>query len=216
MRVKILSMLILFFVGLSSAQAIINPSFSYLLPVGDWAKDRYSGGANLMLSLEFGMGKYVSFMPLEVGYGDLGRDEVLIKTIETLVPEYLRQGYDLQEIKSNIWMAGVGFRVKLTPEKLATPYIQGGYFLFRRGITLGGVPLPIIPGYTDQSNIIYNHGFGIDTGVILMPGKIISATLGVRYFFAKDAGTNEIDTDILHMPKKNAQFLLFHAGIDLL
>jgi hypothetical protein len=215
MKAKILIMLILLLAGFSSAQATINPSFSYLLPVGDWAKDRFSGGASLMFTLELRLGNYIGLFLPEVGYGNLGKDELMIKAIETMIPEYLRQGYDLQKIKSNIWMGGIGLRVKLLPDKLATPYIQGGYYLFRRGITLGSLPLPMIPGYTDQSRISYNHGFGIDSGVILMPEKLISATIGVHYFFGKGAGTNDIDTDILHMPRKNAQFLLFHAGIDL-
>lgn len=208
--------LLLILVG--SVSAIINPSFSYLMPFGDWAKDRYSGGMAMMISLEFGLGGYLALVPIDVGYCDLGRDEILIRYIQTYVPEYLLQQYgvDVNDIKSNVWILGAGIKVNFLPKKLATPYVKGGYYLFRRGVTLAGMPLPFIPGYSDQSKITYNHGFGVDFGVTLLPGKLLSATMGLRYFYAKDAGTNEIDTEVLGMPPMDAHFFLLHAGVDFL
>jgi len=208
--------LLLILVG--SVSAIINPSFSYFKPFGYWAEDRYSGGMAMMFSLEFGMGDYLAMVPIDVGYCDLGRDEILIRYIQTYVPEYLLQQYgvDVNDIKSNVWILGAGIKVNFLPKKLATPYVKGGYYFFLRGVKLAGIPMPFIPGYTDQSRINYNHGFGIDVGVTLLPGKLLSATMGLRYFYAKGAGTNEIDTEVLGMPPMDAQFFLFHAGVDFL
>lgn len=215
---SVISVLTILLFSAASAQAIINPSFSYLMPFGDWAEDRYSGGMAMMLSLEFGLGSYLALVPIDVGYCDLGRDEILIRYIQTYVPEYLLQQYgvDVNDIKSNVWILGAGIKVSFLPKKLATPYVKGGYYLFRRGVTLAGMPLPFIPGYSDQSEINYNHGFGIDVGVTLLPGKLLGATMGLRYFYAKDAGTNEIDTEVLGMPPMDAHFFLLHAGVDFL
>ncbi len=206
--------LLLILVG--SVSAIINPSFSYFKPFGYWAEDRYSGGMATMFSLEFVLVGHVALVPIEVGYCDLGKDETLIRYIQAFVPPEVLQGYDVSDVRSNMWILGGGVKVNLLPKKLATPYIMGGYYFFLRGVKLAGIPMPFIPGYTDQSRINYNHGFGIDVGVTLLPGKLLSATMGLRYFYAKGAGTNEIDTEVLGMPPMDAQFFLFHAGVDFL
>jgi len=204
------------FLGALSAQAIINPNFGYIMPMGEWAENRYDPGLAILFSTEVVFGGYLALVPVEVGYCDLGQDNGLIGFLRPY-ESYLRTlGYDINDISSNIWFFSAGVKVNILPQKLVTPYVQVGYCLFRRGVTMGGMPLPLIPGYSGQSEITFDQGFTIGGGVTLLPSNLISATAGLRFFYGKGAGTNEIDTDILGMPEMNAEFFLIHAGVDFL
>jgi hypothetical protein len=208
-RITLITITIVFLCFSSQVFSLITIGYSDVRILGDWGLNSYGGEHAYNISVDFG-GDRVSFIAPDIGFATLGPDMRLQKYLQS---ELGFLPFEVKDIKATLWYFGGGIKVNLLDNSYFTPYLQFNYYIYRKGIKMGWLSIPL---FTDFSTVLYKHGPGVGAGIELFPNSIVSGVAGIKYLYGFNASTTDIEEELFNEKPQDTQLLIFFAGVDFL